>query len=193
MNSDTQTEKSAQEDNAQFNQTATNSESNYRSKQQQPTSREDYVELKYRTVRDVGAEKLAVGLGWFSIGLGLAELLAPKQLGELIGVDKKRRSLLPYFGLREIASGIGILAMPRPAGAVWSRVGGDAMDLAFLGLALVSDKTDKTKVSVATLAVLGVTALDVLCAQRLSQPLGEYDGNPEAPTTIGQTSGRKSI
>jgi hypothetical protein len=193
MNSGTQTEKSAQGDNAQFNQTATNSESNYRSKQQEPTSREDYVELKYRTVRDVGAEKLAVGLGWFSIGLGLAELLAPKQLGELIGVDKKRQSLLPFFGLREIASGIGILAMPRPAGAVWSRVGGDAMDLAFLGSALASDKTDKPKVAVATLAVLGVTALDVLCAQRLSQPLDEYDGNPEAPTTIGQTSGRKSV
>lgn len=159
---------------------------------QEATSREDYVELKYRNVKDVGVEKLATGLGWFSIGLGLAELLAPEQLGNLIGVDKKRRSLLPLFGLREIASGIAILAIPRPAGAVWSRVGGDALDLAFLGSALASDETDKTKVAVATLAVLGVTALDVVCAQQLSQPIDESSGSSLAPTTIGQTSGRKS-
>jgi hypothetical protein len=197
MNSGIKTQLTPQENSSQFDEmtagNAADDESTSRKRNRQPDSREDYVELKYRTVRDVGAEKIAVGLGWFSIGLGLAELLAPKKLGNLIGIDKQRRSLLPFFGLREIASGIGILAMPRPAGAVWSRVGGDALDLTFLGSALASGKTEKSKVAVATLAVLGVTAIDIVCAQRLSQTLDETAGNPEAPTTIGQSSGRKTV
>ena len=121
MNSGTQTQKNGQENETQINRSSEDSK-NVGEKQ---ITRADYVELKYRKVKDVGAEKLATGLGWFSMALGLAELLAPEKMGELIGVDEKRRALLPVFGLREIASGIGILAMNRPAGAVWSRVGGE--------------------------------------------------------------------
>ena len=35
-------------------------------------------------------------------------------------------------GAREIASGFGILAQNKPTPWLWSRVGGDAMDLALL-------------------------------------------------------------
>ena len=31
-------------------------------------------------------DRLALGLGWFSIGLGLASFLAPRAVGKLIGV-----------------------------------------------------------------------------------------------------------
>ena len=160
---------------------------------QRQISREDYVELKYRRVKDVTAEKLATGLGWFSIALGLAEVLAPRQLGELIGVGDDHDALMPGLGLREIASGVGILMQPRPAGWVWSRVAGDAMDLALLGAALMSPDTQKSRVLAATAAVVGVTALDVVCAQMLSDDLKERAGNPNAPTTIGQPSARKSV
>ena len=43
------------------------------------------------------------------------------------------------------------------------------------------------------LAVLGVTALDVMCAKRLSQDLDETAGNPNAPTTVGQSSARHTV
>ena len=150
------------------------------------------TELKYRSTENVAAGKLARGLGWFSIALGAAELLAPEQMGELIGV-KNRNNTLRMLGLREIASGIGILSQPKPAGWVWSRVGGDAMDLAFLGKALTSDGTDKGRATMAAAAVLGVAALDFLCAQQLSEEWEAPERNNITPTTVGQPSGRHAV
>jgi uncharacterized membrane protein len=116
------------------------------------------------------AERRARGLGWFSIGLGLAQIGAPRAVARLIGVndEEETRNTMFAIGLREITSGIGILTRPRPAGWVWTRVGGDLMDLALLGKALNSDDTDRGRVAAATAAVLGVTALDFLTGRQLS-------------------------
>ena len=82
--------------------------------------------------------QVARGLGWFSIGLGLAECAAPRSVARMIGLkdDDTNRNTLFAYGVREIASGIGILMGDRPVVPVWARVGGDVMDLAFLGRAL---------------------------------------------------------
>src|SRR6266542_4569496 len=60
-------------------------------------------------MKRLNEEKIARGLGWFSIGLGLAEIAAPRSLARLIGVedDDTNRNTLFAFGLREIASGVG--------------------------------------------------------------------------------------
>jgi L-ascorbate metabolism protein UlaG (beta-lactamase superfamily) len=83
-------------------------------------------------------KQLARSLGWFSLGLGIAEVLAPKRLGKLIGAPG-REWLLRAAGLREIASGVGLLTAREDAGALskwmWARVAGDAVDLALLGAA----------------------------------------------------------
>jgi uncharacterized membrane protein len=119
-------------------------------------------------------ESLATGLGWFSLGLGLAALAMPGGLARLIGLDDgpTTRRTLQGIGLREITSGAGILIQTRPIGWVWSRVAGDAMDLALLGKALISDGTQKARLGAATAAVAGVTALDVLCGERLGGGTG---------------------
>ena len=72
------------------------------------------------------AKKLAKGLGWFSIGLGLTELLAPRFIANISGVPNARTGLIRLYGLREIASGITIFSRENPVGGVWSRVAGDA-------------------------------------------------------------------
>jgi uncharacterized membrane protein len=117
---------------------------------------------------------LATALGWFSIGLGLTQLVAPRGFARFIGVsdDDRNCTLVRMVGLRELTCGVGILTRPRPAGWVWARVAGDAMDLALLGSALTSDSTEKDRVAAATMAVVGVTALDVYDAARLSQSAG---------------------
>jgi uncharacterized membrane protein len=115
-----------------------------------------------------GTERLAKGLGWFSIGLGLTEIVAPRTLARLIGVRPQPR-LLPALGLRELISGIGILAQTRPAGWMWSRVAGDAIDLALLGAATTSERTDETRWRMALGNVAGVTLLDIACAVCLSR------------------------
>ena len=56
--------------------------------------------------------KLAKGLGWFSIGLGLTEMLAPEWLARKIGVDEDRSTLLRAMGARETAT--GVFAFPFP-------------------------------------------------------------------------------
>src|SRR5687767_14822479 len=116
-------------------------------------------------------ERLANGLGWFSIGLGLAQILSPGGVARMIGVDDdaKNRRLMRAIGMREIATGVGILSRPRPAGWVRARVGGDMMDLTLLGAAFRSDDAEKSRVAMATAAVVGVTALDVMCSGRLGE------------------------
>jgi uncharacterized membrane protein len=126
-------------------------------------------------------ERRARGLGWFSIGLGLAQIGAPRTVARLIGIndDEEIRNTMFALGLREITSGIGILARPRPGGWVWSRVGGDLMDLALLSKALKSEDNDRGRVAAATAAVLGVTALDFLTGRQLSQKGNGAEGGRE--------------
>lgn len=112
-------------------------------------------------------QQLARGLGWFSIGLGAAELFAPKQLGRLIGVNN-HKTLIRVMGMREIVAGIGVLTEDHPSTSMTARVGGDALDLALLGAGLASSKSNKGRVIAATAAVAGVTALDILCRKQLS-------------------------
>ena len=116
-------------------------------------------------------QRLANGLGWFSIGLGLAEFVAPGQVARLIGMRDTggRRALLRTYGLREVAAGVGILSQPLPAGWLWGRVAGDVLDLATLGSALAGKNSDRARVAVAAAAVAGVTALDIYCGAQLSR------------------------
>jgi uncharacterized membrane protein len=130
-----------------------------------------FTETSARTYGADRDERLANGLGWFSIGLGLAQILSPGGVARMIGVpdDSKNRGLMRAIGMREIATGVGILSRPRPAGWVRARVGGDMMDLTLLGAAFRSDDAEKNRVAMATAAVLGVTALDVMCSGRLGE------------------------
>lgn len=158
----------------------------------EPDSGEYGTELKYRSAANVGTGKFAKGLGYFSIGLGLMELLMPGQVGEMIGVSPRYRGFLPVLGLREIAHGTAILSQQKPTGGVWSRVGGDLVDLAYLGAAFSGEENNKNRLTGATIAVLGVTVLDVLCAQALSSEDWGASKNPTAPTNVGQPSARHS-
>jgi uncharacterized membrane protein len=113
-------------------------------------------------------EKLARGLGYFSFVLGAGALLAPRALARLIGVQE-HGALLRMIGLREIASGVGILSVRRPAGALKSRVVGDAMDLTMLGLGLRGSNPKRNRTIVAVAAVAGVFALDLLASRQVSR------------------------
>jgi uncharacterized membrane protein len=112
--------------------------------------------------------RLARALGWFGVGLGAAEVAAPGAVAALAGLADGRRTLRA-FGLRGIASGAGIIG--RPAAAwVWARVAGDVLDLGVFGRALAGARgTRRRRALVATAAVAGVTAVDVMCALRLSR------------------------
>lgn len=113
---------------------------------------------------------MAKGLGWFSVGLGLAEILAPGTFARTIGLKGQRasRTVTRFVGIREIASGVGILTERRPVGWVWSRVAGDVMDLALLGAGFTARRANRKRLAAAAAGVLGVTVVDALCAEQLS-------------------------
>ena len=117
-------------------------------------------------------DKFAAGLGWFSIGLGLAKIIVPGELARLIGV-RNRPTIFAALGVRELFSGIGILAQRRrPAAWLWSRVAGDVMDLSLLGAAFADRRNDKEKIEGAAAAVAGVMVADVICALQHSRESG---------------------
>lgn len=62
--------------------------------------------------------KVARGLGWFSVSIGLVEMLATDSLSAFLG--SKRPDVVRAFGGREFAAGVGILTqkLPKP-GWLW--------------------------------------------------------------------------
>ena len=122
-----------------------------------------------RPLDRVEAERLAHGLAWFSLTLGLAEVLAPRLVSRVVGGRGRYTTLIRLAGMREIASGLAIFAQgSRPAAALWSRVAGDAVDIATLAAGAASRRTDKAALALAGAGVLGATALDVYCARELT-------------------------
>lgn len=153
--------------------------------QQSRTQATDTGTTGVGVLMNLDAGQLARGLGWFSLGLGLAEFLTPRAVARMAGV-KGNTGFIRLMGLREIGHGVAIFAQGRrPAGALWARVVGDALDLAALGAAFASPRSNKGRLAFATTNVLAVTALDVLCAQQLSQ--GDGTARP------GQIHVRRSI
>jgi hypothetical protein len=128
----------------------------------------------------MNAAQFSRSLGWFSISLGLAELIAPRRLAHAIGVSENHDRLIRALGAREIASGLGLIALPKPTYFAWSRVAGDITDLSLLGAACSrvhsqplsvsrSHDDDRRRLTLAMAVVAAVTAVDFLTSVRLTQ------------------------
>ncbi len=74
------------------------------------------------------SDRLAKGLGWFSIGLGALEMAAPRLVTGMLGL-RGGTGWVRLFGLREIGTGLVTLSPDKPAG-LWMRVAGDVLDIA---------------------------------------------------------------
>ncbi len=115
--------------------------------------------------RQDGMGRLVQTLGWFSVGLGLAQLIAPQRMSRAIGADSGA-GVMRAVGARELASGVGILTQRRPTGWLWSRVAGDAMDLALLGTAARRGTNARSRIGIAGAAVAGIAVLDLLTSMK---------------------------
>jgi uncharacterized membrane protein len=122
---------------------------------------------KIRAYRDPHVDSLARGLGWFSVGLGLAQLLAPRTVCRIAGLPPAPM-LTRLCGMRELACGIGIITQRNPAPWLEARVAGDAMDLAFLAVAAPLSSSSGGRLSAAVAGVAAVAALDVYCSRELA-------------------------
>jgi len=120
---------------------------------------------------------LASGLGLFSIALGVAELVAPHAVARLCGMRPGNASTIRLYGLREIATGVGILKSRNAAPWLWARVAGDMVDL--VTLAAASDKRSASSLARAGAAmtnVVAITAVDAYAATIYKQPADRQAG-----------------
>jgi hypothetical protein len=106
-----------------------------------------------------GPDRLARALGWFSIGLGITELVAPGRIARTLGLEGKE-GLIRAYGARELASAVPTLSVDKQVGLA-SRIAGDALDLGTLALALRPDNPKRDNAAIATAMVIGVTLLDI--------------------------------
>jgi hypothetical protein len=120
----------------------------------------------------VNYKQWSLGLGVFSIALGLAEVLGARKIAAKLGAPE-HGVLVRAFGLRELAAGAGLLAMPASSAPMWGRVAGDILDLAALGEA--ARRSPQNKAVWAALGfVLGAAAIDLVVARGLDRTTGKF-------------------
>ena len=111
-------------------------------------------------------EQLARGLGWLSLGIGVAQLLAPRAVARLTGVPLPS-ALTRLYGAREVACGLGLLSEQEPTSWVQARIAGDALDLATVAAGLLMPGAARRRVLIAAGVVAAVTAVDLYCNREL--------------------------
>lgn len=116
----------------------------------------------------MNAEQVARGLGWFSVGLGTLEVVAPGSLIRFLGVQEERTSVVRAYGLRELVAGVGLLTQPAATTWVWARVAGDVLDIATLGSATTGDPTARKRTGNTLAMLTAITVVDVLVARALT-------------------------
>jgi hypothetical protein len=128
-------------------------------------------------------QAVACGLGVFSIALGAAEVLFPRAIARAADA-RVSPGFVRLCGVREIITGIGILVAWNRAPWVWTRVAGDALDIA------------GTRRPAAIAALAGVTALDIATASALAREesappprLFDYSDRSGFPRPVEQMRG----
>lgn len=92
----------------------------------------------------------------------------------MLGMDGKE-NLVRAYGVREIAAGMASLSTERTFG-LWSRVGGDALDIATLLTAYRDDNPKKHNVGLALVAVVGIMLIDLATTKASSTTHATEDG-----------------
>jgi hypothetical protein len=121
-----------------------------------------------------GRDRLAKNLGYFSIALGIAEIVAPKALCNAVGI-RGLENVVRAYGAREIATGVAILASHDPEPWIWGRVAGDMADIATVATGLQQGNMKMRSNAMALAALAAVTALDWACAQGLNSQKGDRE------------------
>ena len=113
------------------------------------------------------------GLAAVSLGIGMMELLAPRTVEGLLGIEDRaqHRGILRVLGIRELMHGVSLLADDgdgrRTSAGVWSRVAGDVLDTALLAAAGAKTRRPASFAAVAGSALL-IGACDLLAATKHS-------------------------
>ena len=116
-------------------------------------------------------KKLGLGLGVFSIALGVVELVASRRITRALDAEG-HEGLVQAFGARELLAGANLLMAPAVATNVWNRAAGDVMDIAAAGAAVAG--APRNRAAWGALAfVVSALALDTWVARGLDWQTGK--------------------
>jgi uncharacterized membrane protein len=116
---------------------------------------------------------LVKALAGASFGLGLAELVAPRKVAAIAGVDDTRvsRRVIRALGARECGHGAALSVGPDRL--VWTRVAGDVLDVALLLAGVAARGRGRRRQGAISAAALGgIGALDLYAAVRATRDGG---------------------
>jgi hypothetical protein len=116
---------------------------------------------------DGATHLLAKILGVLGLIVGIGELIWAGPLARHLGLEGYEW-LIGAYGVREILTGVIILAMKDPLPGIWLRVLGDVLDAATLFWGYTRDPSHFTGVVVAFIAVTPLIIGDLYCAFKLS-------------------------
>ena len=137
------------------------------------------------------AEQLARGLGWLSLGIGIAQLIAPRTMSRLTGVPLPE-ALTRLCGARELACGIGLLGQEQPAPWVQARIAGDALDLAGAAVGLLMPGAPRRRVAITAAIIAGIAAVDIYCNRQFARR-GKRTAPRHVRASIDVARGRDEI
>ena len=131
---------------------------------------------------------LVKGLRGASLGLGVTEIVAPRKVAAMSGVpdNRRSRSTIRALGVRELGHAAALFF--GPSQLVWTRVAGDAIDLAALGAGLSSRNASRARGAAAAVGLVGITAVDVFAAVK-----AQRDGNGHQPVQPGRRDLRAAV
>ena len=119
-------------------------------------------------------DRMARALGWFSIALGVTELVAARRFTRFLGMEGNE-TLIRIFGAREIAQGVVSLSVDKQVG-LWSRVAGDGMDVASVLPALRRSNPKRENAGLALAVLAGIGVIDYVVATAVSARHARYSG-----------------
>ena len=120
-------------------------------------------------------------LGWFSLGLGVVQLVAPRRLLAILGVEQHGATvaITRIVGMRELSAVPGLLAASRPVGWLAARVAGDLMDAGLL-LRAMNGPADRRRVAGALGLVVAITGIDLAAAIAARRDAKRHSRHPDS-------------
>ena len=118
--------------------------------------------------RPAVSPNLSFMIGVTAIGLGMWGTLFPGSVKRTLGVRSPENVVRAIFGARELWSGYSLAGDPTRVEVLWARVAGDVFDIAALAGLSGPSNAKRGAARLALGAVLGIAALDLVTAVRMS-------------------------
>jgi len=129
----------------------------------------------------------SLGLGLFSLGLGIGEILISRRIARLLEAEGRERAIRGA-GIQGVRAGIGLLRAPTVGARAWDGAGSGLRHLSTLGVLAV--RTPRNRAVWGAIALVGAATVgELILAKALEQASAGPDDAPPGETPAGAEGG----